>query len=204
MKLRNILIGTIVGLALFGFAVADKVQANEGVFELGSVADSGSSCYVLSVFESGRYMVTGTCRDLKTPFSADLNRYVLWSTNSDDETFRVGEVKYGKIDGTVSDKFVTLMVTAEAKGSPRKPGESVVARGSWKAIPLVGEAQNIVVTPTPTPEVQKEAAVTTETTERSGIAKFLSAVGRVIGIGFLLLLVGVVVMTIITRRKEQA
>jgi hypothetical protein len=28
-------------------------------------------------------------------------------------------------------------------------------------------------------------------------------VGRIVGIGFLLLLVGVVVMTIVTRRKEQ-
>jgi len=205
---KGILVSILVGVLWFGLS-ATKALASEGVFKLDSVNDSGASCYALSIFQTGRYKVNGTCRDLMTPYSAELNRYVLWATNAEGESVRIGEVKYGKIESSVSKKFVSLMVTAEEKSTARKPSEFVVARGDWQAVPLEGEVNKIdssplaSVTPSPTEQKTTAEAVVEDESERSGVARFLATVGRIVGIGFLLLLVGVVVMTIVTRRKEQ-
>jgi len=199
----------LAGVLWLGLSVS-KVVASEGVFKLGSVDDSGASCYALSIFQSGRYKVVGTCRELMTPYSAELNRYVLWAIDAEGGSMRIGEVKYGKIEASVSEKFVSLMVTAEEKSTAREPSGSVVVKGDWQAVPLEGELSGkdsrLVVSVTPSPTDEKKAAaeaVVEDGSEQGGVAKFLATVGRIVGIGFLLLLVGVVVMTIVTRRKEQ-
>lgn len=205
---KGILVSILAGILWLGLSVSEVV-ASEGVFKLDSVNDSGASCYALSVFGSGRYKVNGTCRELMTPYSAELNRYVLWAINDEGEGVRIGEVKYGKIEASVSKKFVSLMVTAEEKSTARKPSEFVVVKGDWQAVPLEGEENKIdsgplvSLTPSPTEKKATTEVVIEDEGEKSGVAKFLATVGRIVGIGFLLLLVGVVVMTIVTRRKEQ-
>jgi hypothetical protein len=124
------------------------------------------------------------------------------------DVMRVAEVKNGKIDKTVSDKFVSLFVTAENGVNLRKAGDVIVARGELEALPLVGEEEiKVSVSPTLTEKgaktVKEESNTATDSGKtQSGVVKILGSIGKIVGIGFLVLLIGVVVMTIITRRKE--
>ncbi len=197
-------LGFLLALILTSSVFVGEVRANEGVFKLGSVGGSSASCYVLSVFQGSSYKILGTCRNLVVPFSAEINHYVMWEIGTDGNIFRIGEVQDGKIGGQVKESFVSLMVTAEGLSSPRKPSERVVAKGDWENVPLVGVSNSVLVAPVVEKKVVKAGAIeTVETKETSGLVKFLSVIGRIVGIGFLLVLVLVVVMTVVMRRKER-
>lgn len=206
MKVGKFL-GMVVVLAVILVISGGEVSANEGVFELKPVGESVSSCYVLSIFEANNYKILGTCRNLVVPFSAEVNRYVMWKVEEDGTVLRVGEVQDGKISGQAKNSFTSLMVTAESIGTPRKPSSFVVARGNFEKIPLVGGLDSGL----PSPSVVKKTVIEDETVEatveakQSGsLVKFLSALGRIIGVIFLVVLVMVVVMTVVMRRKDRA
>lgn len=199
MKMK--LLGLLMGVAIAGLVFTRTASASEGVFELGSVNKSSATCYALSVYVSGRYEVVATCRNLTVPFSSEFTRYMMWAADEKGKYSRLGEVINGKLSRSLSTKFVSLAVTAESSGQPRKPSEYVVATGNLKSIPVLGPNESarqgeVVLTPTPTP-----VAKVVDQQEKSTLAKILATIGRVVGVGFLILLVGVVIMTVVTRRK---
>lgn len=203
-------IATAILVGVFSLAFAGLALANEGLIKLQPVGGASASCVAMSVYKDNRYQILGSCRDLRVPFSAEESYYVMWRVDEQGNWKRLTEVDRGKFSATSDDRFVGLQVTAEKEWSPRKPSEAVVATGSVEPLPLnqtktvveeksAGETQ---VQATPMPTTTKKAATNTkEQTETKTSGSWLGALGRLLGTIFLVLLGGVVVMTIITRRK---
>ncbi len=190
------------------FLLSSKaVKANEGVFNLESVEGSGS-CYALSVYDDARFEILLSCQSLETPFSAELNRYMLWVEDSQGDVSRLGEIDRGKYEGSIGSEFVRMFVTAEGKRTPRSASEQVVVSGTIEDIPFatgndseqeeeVREADRQVDEQVDEQVVQEEDSQEEQDTPGS----ILRTVGRVFLIALVILLGVVIVMTVITRRK---
>jgi hypothetical protein len=208
---KKILAGIVTSLVLGGIALANPVMANEGIVFMKGAGVSGA-CFAASVFVDGTYRVLVTCRDLKTALSPEQNRYVVWLTEENGKTRRLGEIVNGKMAMSTDAKFTQLYVTAETDGYGNKPSDSILLAGPVQAINfdagVVKSGENVIIAPTPTP---KKAAVTPtkaagevttkETTPNQGIGGALSTVLKIalFGFGALLLIVGV--FSFISRKR---
>lgn len=207
---RQILAGIVTSLIIGGVALAKPVMANEGIVFMKGAGTSGS-CFAASVFVDGTYRVLVTCRDLKTALSPERNRYVVWLTEENGKTRRLGEIVNGKMAMSTDAKFVQLYVTAETDGYGNKPSDSILLAGPVQAINfgagVVTPGENIIVAPTPTPK--KTAVTPTKTVDdinvntntNQGIGGALSTVLKIalFGFGALLLIVGV--FSFISRKR---
>ena len=205
-QMKRVIISLLALTTIFLLS-SKAVKANEGVFSLESVEGSGS-CYALSVYDDSRFEILLSCQSLATPFSAELNRYMLWVEDSQGDISRLGEIDRGKYEGSIGSEFVRMFVTAESKRTPRNPSEQVVVSGTVDDIPFVTQEQSeqnkeVREAESKTDE-QVDNQVEQETDnqeERSTAGGILRTVGRVFLIALVVLLGVVVVMTVITRRK---
>lgn len=197
---------SLLALTTIFLLSAKAVSASEGVFSLEPVEGSGS-CYALSVYDDARFEILLSCQSLETPFSAELNRYMLWVEDSEGDVGRLGEIDRGKYEGSIGSEFVRMFVTAEGKRTPRNPSEQVVVSGTVKDIPFatqeqreqdeeVREADSEV-----DEQVDNQVEQKTEEQEENSAGSILRTVGRVFLIALVVLLGVVIVMTVITRRK---
>lgn len=201
MKLTK-LAGLVLGLAIFAISV-NPARASEGQAALESKSIGGPKCLVNSVFIDTTYHVLVTCRDLVTPYSAEVTRYNLWIYNTSLKRWvSLGRINQGKLYTNTSVKFDQLQVTAEAVSSPRQPSEFVVASGM--VVPFDFDKGSLALTPTPTPTPTPNAANIVPSPVASGnvVGNAVRTVVKLLVVGFVVLLVGVVVMTVITRRRE--
>lgn len=205
----------VVAAALFGgILLARPAMANEGIVLMRGVGGTSGSCFAASVFVDGTYRVLATCRDLKTALSPELNRYVVWLTEENGKSRRLGEIVNGKLATTTNVKFTNLYITAESDGYINKPSENVLLNGVVQTINFeTGEVKpgaDVTVAPTPTPSKVSakvtptkvvDATVTTEDTPTKGIGGALSTVLKIalFGFGALLLIVGV--FSFISRKR---
>lgn len=206
------LMGILIGLMLF-FLTASSASASEGVVKLNAGAGFSGRCFAVSVFEEGMYRVLMTCRDLKVAYSAEGGFYVLWAENSEGKVYRLGEVERGKISTSVDQSFSKLFVTLEGDSYPRKASEQRVMEGMMEEIPFAAgggsatqqpteiKAQPTIkaVTPSPAPLIPDA----NQTSEGFSFGKVLGVMGRIIGLAILVLVVAGIVLTVVTRRKEQ-
>jgi hypothetical protein len=196
-------------LVLLAFPTVSK--ANEGVVMMKGAGVSGA-CFAASVFVDGTYRVLATCRDLKTALSPEQNRYVVWLTDANGKTRRLGEIVNGKLATSTDSKFVELYVTAESDGYGNKPSDSVLLSGPVQSINFDSAefkpGATLTVAPTPTPKNNAKVTPTvtvvadgTETTPNKGIGGALSTVLKIalFGFGALLLIVGV--FSFISRKR---
>ncbi len=205
----NKFLGFILGLLIF-VSFSGRALANEGVFYLQPVGTFAGKCFATSVLETGTYRILMTCRDIPVAYSSDKSYYVLWADLAEGKTVRLGEVQRGKILTGYDKPFVKLFVTAESAAYPRSFSDQRVMEGSVQEIPFAGKGAGVVATttiqptpskallPTPSPLMQKNG-----TAQVSTLGKVLGVVGRIIGIAILVLIIAGVVLTVVTRRKEQ-
>lgn len=216
-KLIKIIFGLIFVTLIAGNA--GKVWASEGMIRLNQENDSGTSCVALSVYKDQAYRILGTCRNLKMPYVAEAGYYVLWEETADGKSGRVATLEEGKFQGVISNAYAKLYITAEADNSPRSPSKLVVASGEVSEINFgqatssktttgtqVIEGGNIDTGETVSADetstgVGIEAASPTQNTTESRLVSFLTNVGRFVGITFLVLLGGAVVVAVVTRRR---
>ncbi len=207
---------SVIAAALFGGVVlAQPAKANEGILLMRGTGGTSGSCFAASVFVDGSYRVLATCRDLKTALSPELNRYVVWLTEENGKTKRLGEIVNGKLATTTNVKFTDLYITAESDGYINKPSENILLTGIVQTINFeTGEVKpgaDVTIAPTPTPSKvtnkvtpTKAVDVTVETTDETpskGIGGALSTVLKIalFGFGALLLIVGV--FSFISRKR---
>lgn len=199
---------SLLALTTIFLLSAKAVSANEGVFNLEAVEGSGS-CYALSVYDDSRFEILLSCQNLETPFTAELNRYMLWVENSQDDVSRLGEIDRGKFEGSIGSEFVRMFVTAEGKRTPRSPSEQVVVSGTVEDIPFVTQGQGgqdkkvreVESKVDEQADNQVEQKTDNQEEEQSTAGGILRTVGRVFLIALVVLLGVVVVMTVVTRRK---
>ena len=198
---------SLLALTTIFLLSAKAVKANEGVFSLESVESSGS-CYALSVYDDARFEILMSCQSLETPFSAELNRYMLWVEDDQGDISRLGEIDRGKYEGSIGSEFVRMFVTAEGKRTPRSPSEQVVVSGTVEDIPFAtrddNEQEEEVREADKEVDEQVDEQVEQEENgqdEQNTAGSILRTVGRVFLIALVILIGVVVVMTVITRRK---
>lgn len=197
------LAGLIIGLTAV-FFLAGTALASEGETNLAPVNVNGPACKAFSVFTDNRYQLMLTCRNLITPYSAEITRYILWVYNSEQKRWlSLGRINQGKLVTSVNFKFEQLQVTAE-EGSPREPSDRIVAQGLVQPFNFDAKtAPVITATPTPTPTSGIGAVISpTPTQGKSVIGNIVGSIAKLLVIGFAVLLIGVVVLTFITRRRE--
>ena len=196
------ILGAVLGLVLI-FLIAGSARASEGQSVLQAATAAGPRCLVNSVFVDTTYHVLTTCRNLITPYSAEVTRYILWYQSSTQKRWvSFGQLKQGKLYSSTNTKFEDLKITAEAASSPREPSENIIASGK-----IVPYDFDVVITPlvqgTPSPTITPAPQTTPATAASSlSIGNVVKSIAKILIIGFGLLLVGVVVMTFITRRRE--
>ncbi len=202
------LLGIFFGLVLLGLG-SGKTLANEGIVKLAPLGEFSGRCFAASVFEDRMYRLLVTCRDLKVAFSSENNYYILWAENDEGKVFRLGEIVRGKLDTAIDQAFSKMFVTLEGSSFPRKASEDRVMEGKLEAIPFGGPitekveikvTPTVAVTPTPAPLIQDKGVVKNN---GSTFGKALGLVGRIVGLGVLVVIVAGVILTIVTRRKEQ-
>lgn len=191
---------SVFALIIGSFLFASSARAMEGQAKLAPTVGTSPTCLANSIYMDGAYNVQLTCRDLSTPYSAEITKYVLWRYDGDAKKwFYVGRLNQGKFVGVVGAKFSALQVSAEEKNSPREPSEFVVAKGNMATYDFDKGAPAPIVTPTltvtPTPSSAPIGSGTS-------IGKIAGTVLRFVVIGFVIVLLGVVVMTVISRRRE--
>lgn len=209
--MKKAILGILFGLLML-VAWKSSAIANEGVVELQPVSGFEGRCFGVSVFEDRMYRILVTCRDLNVAYGSEENYYVLWAENEEGKIYRLGEIERGKLSTAVDQSFKKLLVTVESDSYPRKASEKRVLEGVVEAIPFaVGantssegeikreEAEIKLVTPTPAPLMSVKDKVQT----KSGFSRVLGLIGRLVGLGILVLVVAGVILTIVTRRKEQ-
>lgn len=206
MKIKAILVLIVIWLLW----AAKGVFANEGNFRLAPSNGSNVSCFVTSVYQNGSYRILGTCRGLVVAYSAEQTRYALWKVEEDDDVLFVADVDDGKIWGSSITEFDELYITAERPSYARQPEGPRVAEGTLEQIEFVGRNESgdsRILTPTPAPEnnsiITRSQSTTSGSTVGARLQSILRTIGKIVIIGFLILLVLVIVMTVITRRKEK-
>lgn len=201
-QMRKVVISLLVLITIVLFG-AREIRASEGVVKLEPTTGE-ASCYALSVYDDGRFEVLLSCQDLKTPFSSQLNRYMLWVEDEQGEVARLGEIDRGKFEGSIGKEFTKMFISAESKRTPRKPSDQVVMEGRVESIPFVAEGQEEVKEEASQVEEEAEEEISpVEEEEEQPAAKggVLRTVGRVF-LAALAILVGVViVVTVVARRK---
>lgn len=199
MYMKKIIL-SVFALIIGTFLFATGARAMEGQAKLNPTAGNSPTCLASTVYMNSAYHVQVTCRDLSTPYSAEITRYVLWRYDADSKKwFYVGRLDQGKFVGVIGSKFSALQISAEEKNSPREPSEYVVARGDMGTYDFDKGTSAPVVTPmltvSPTPTSAPVGGGTS-------IGKIAGTVLRFVVIGFVIILLGVVVMTVISRRRE--
>lgn len=210
--MKKILAVILVALPLL---FARPVHAMEGTANLAPVPGSDATCFVASIYR-GQYQVIGSCRNLPTAYSAERNRFFVWFQDEAGNWMPMGEVDHGKFQFTSGTRFVAVEVTAEISPAPRQPSSFVLATGRMHELvfsgaavtptPVVTLPSGSVVTPTPTVTVTGTVINPTPTASAApanALANILRTIGRIVAIGFIVLLVVVVVMTIVTRRRGE-
>lgn len=198
---------SLLALTTIFLLSAKAVSANEGVFSLEPVSGSGS-CYALSVYDDSRFEILLSCQSLETPYSAELNRYMLWVEDSQGDVSRLGEIDRGKYEGSIGSEFARMFVTAESKRTPRNPSEHEVVSGTIKDIPFATEAQDGQDEEVREADEEADEQVDNQVEqeendqeEKNTAGSILRTVGRVFLIAMVILLGVVIVMTVVTRRK---
>lgn len=202
---------TLVLVSAFLFlSFSSAVFANEGTVTLKPEAGYNGECFVASIFMDGYYKVLATCRDLPTALGPENNQLFLWRRTEEGKMVRVGELSRGKLSATVNDKFTHLIVTSEANSSSRDPEGPVLAQGDLSPINFSVDSSVVVqVTPTPskTVSVGNQGVVTVADDEPavadsgSKIGSVFAGIAKVVGLGFVLLLIVVGVLGFFARRK---
>lgn len=193
------LIALVLGLVVV-FFLARPVQASEGQTILEPTTPGGAKCLAFSVYIESGYQTLLTCRNLVTPYSAEITHYMLWANNPEKKKWvSLGYVNQGKLTARTSFRFDDLEVSAE-EGSPNQPGEFVVARGHVEPFDFDKRAVAPILTSMPTPTLA--AAAVSPTVQGNAVGGIVKSVAKLLVIAFVVLLVGVVVMTFITRRRE--
>lgn len=193
------ILGLLLGLGL-AFTVATQARASEGQAILEPTTPGGPKCLVASVFIDRNYQLLLTCRNLITPYSAEITRYVFWAYNPEQKRWTsLGRVNQGKLATSTNFKFTELQVTAE-EGSPREPSERIVVKGAVAPFDFDKAAAPILTaTKTPTPII---TGVVTPIPQGNVVGGVVRSIAKFLVIGFVVLLVAVVVLTFISRRKE--
>ena len=155
------------------------------------------------------YRLLVTCRDLKVAFSSENNYYVLWVENDEGKEYRLGEIVRGKMDTAIDISFMKMFVTLEGSASPRKASENRIMEGKIEPIPFSGPVTErveikvtptVTVTPTVAPLISDKGEVKNE---KLTFGKVLGLLGRIVGLAIIVLVVAGVVLTVVTKRKEQ-
>jgi len=112
---------------LFLSVFVRSAEAREGQFVMTS---DEIKCVGSSIWQGSRYKVLGKCQGLVYPYKEKLDHYSFWiKPDSVAEPLRVGDVKKGIIDGTVSKTFSNIFLTAEETSSPYSPSGVYVISG---------------------------------------------------------------------------
>lgn len=160
----------------------------------------GPVCHAFSIFEGTTYNVQLTCRGLVVPYSAEITRYVAWYGSTKKGWTYLGQVEGGKVFGRTANAFEQIQLTAEEKARPRRPSELVVATGQFEALDFSQAAAGEDIAIAETSDTTGDVVVQPKS-DNNVIGSVVGVVGRALAIGFAVLLIGVVVMSFITRRK---
>lgn len=200
-----------IGLFLAGGALlvlagvfGGSAWANEGTVDLRPEPGKRGGCFAASVYLDGSYKVLVSCRDLPVALAPERNKYVLWR-EFEGKVSRLNVLSNGKLSATANSRFDRLFVTVEYNARANKPSEEVIASGDLRPLSFDREVGwPAVVTPTPTPdrEVVGVTATPTVMPMTSGLVKTIKGIGRAVGLGFLLLLVVVGVLSFLARKRS--
>jgi len=216
--IKKILLGIWL-IILMGFVKVGSVNANEGTAVLSAQPGYNGECFVASVFIDSGYSLLATCRNLPTALGPESNRLILWrefeDKNGNLAYAQVGELRRGKLSASIQDKFVKLFVTSEGRGSGQVPEGPVLVKGLIRPISFDAEnATVMVISPTINPLTTSSISpvadnegvqVGSDQLKANGnkLVGILKGVAKVIGFGFLLLLVIVGVLGFMARRRGK-
>ena len=188
-----------------------KVLANEGTIDLTAVSGGEERCFATSVYTDRSYKVLMTCQNLKMALDPVKNRYVAW-VDSGTKKRSLGEIEHGKLSASASMPFERIFITLEKEGRPNKSDEPIFMEGSVKEIKYgddyerreetrfdstLDRSDEVDVKGAKTAEVDK----TSQAEESTGLGGVLKTIGKVILIGFGLLIAVVGVLSFASRRK---
>lgn len=192
MKLK---IQAIIVLAtlLFYYSIT-SASASDGRIIL---KNGNISCEGISIWQRSSYHLTGKCFGLTYPYDEQLDTYVLWARIDNGETKKIEEIDRGIFDGSISDKFNSLFVTAETNSSPRQPGR-IILSGDLQRFSNTNDSVVNLSSPVPTSNAAFFATPASTKPGSLSFGKTLTA-ASIIGI---LLVVGVILAlsTFIRRR----
>jgi hypothetical protein len=195
------MIGLVLGLGLW-VILAVPAMANEGELVLRGTVANGPACKAASVYVRGSYQVLLTCRNLLTPYSAEITRYVAWYREGESRWNRLGVLENGKLSSQTNEAFTQIQITAEETSGPRTASDRVIVAGQLTEFDFGLSSITTTQPSVPSPTVTVSTEVTPGAVQNQGsVGQTIKNIGRALGIGFLLLLVGVVAMTFITRRR---
>lgn len=189
-----------------------QVRASEGKIDLTSDS-SGAVCLGTSVFVEGRYRILFSCRGLEMAADPVYNRYMVWTRDEEGSLRRLGEIKNGKLQASVTDAFVGAEVSLESKTSPIKPsgrvvligevlpfnfGETVESEDEW-----VGQPSTVDEQEEETVDDRGAVSATTTPSTASGFSKVLSGILKALLIGFVVIIVVVGASSYLSSRRKK-
>jgi hypothetical protein len=202
-KFLIITTSAILSVALF-FAIATKVTASEGIFELESTTRDSFRCFVASLLlENRKYKVIITCRNLIYPPNEELFSYMLWANSAtDNKTVRLGSLGIGKATFDTNKAFNHLFVTIEKDKKVKTPTGTVVMKGDLQKLDFLESAQ----TSTPTEELADENGAEEEMQEEeqqplSTRDKLLTGLKRAGLIAFIALVTLIGLIFVVSRSR---
>lgn len=193
----------IAVMAILSLIVGPKVSASEGTINL---SGNNAVCKITSVWKESDYRLIGRCEGLVYPYQTQYEHYVVWAhVISRDANIRVGDIERGYFDGSVSDGFDKLIISAEQSGSPRRPSDKIIMEANVEKFEFdrseTAEAQE-------EEPAQEQVSSNTQDEEVPGVDGEGSSLGRVVTrivtaiITILLVIIGlVIVSSLIFRRR---
>lgn len=152
--LRNFVF-TIIILLFASFLQVTRVEASEGVVELGSINGSPTRCFAMStsVNRSTNFLVVIRCRNLIYPVGPGMF-YILWSNpiglGKDSKPTPIGDIAFGDVSFNIQNSFSSLFITKEQTQSPSQPSNDRVMEGSVKPISFLEKEPTPTIIPSPT------------------------------------------------------
>lgn len=177
---------------------ASSASAREGTIQ---ISNSDVSCEGVSVWRENTYRITGRCQGLVYPYETLNDHYVLWAQQDNGTAVRVDDIDRGYFEGSVSDAFTNIYVTAESTSSPRRPGSIQIVGGSVKPFSFDTSTTTApVASATPAPKAggtTDQAVSTSGTTVGSVMGRILRALLLIV---FVIIIIAVVASLIFRRR----